>query len=1199
MSSPPPAAAKPRRERWWPVLLAIAVLAAGFAGWVLLVRKPPANPVAAAGANARGIGYMGQFEERQPDGKRGYDKAAEAFEEASRYAPDWTPAKINLGIALLNMRGDADLARASKIFEEVLKKEPDNPHAHFCLGVIHEYQGRVAEANKHFTEVTRIDPADPHAWYYRAATHPDKDNAAESKAFYRKALDLDPNFNSARYALVIHGHDYDVDKSKQLLEEHRRLHEAGWERTAGLKYTERGKYAECIGTPPGNPPAAGPVPMFERDPKFKVTLAAGTRWAKPEDDEPGAVGRLRKAVRERFGGTIVRLDYDRDGKPDLLLLAAVVREGKLGDLLLHNDGGGAFTDVTAAVGIGAFAGFGCAAADFDNDGFPDLVVTGPTGVRLWRNEDGKRFADRSADAGFDKLTGVFLGAARVDLDQDGDLDLLLARYAPTAEAALDQLAGKPAPPGGVVAMLNVGEAPPVAPGSPPKPLTCKFRPADDSALLVRGPVTSLVVSDLDGDRDPDVLVLSDREPPIVVLNDRLLRFRRGEPVYPFGLPWNGGLVFDANGDAQSDLLLLSPLDPVAILASTTDEPAAVSAKRFAQSPVFAPPLLQAQAVDLNLDGLPDLVGLSRDRKPILLLNDGGGRFTHRIAPFGPEAEVMPNLLAVAVCDYDGDETPDLLAWSGDAGLVGFRNLGVGNRALTVTLTGKRDKGNELRTNADGIGAVAFVLTGPLRTFAENTTPTAGLGQSRVPLVFGLGKAATADTIQVRWPDGTPQTELALAAGAPAAVVETNRKGVSCPVLLTWDGTRFRYVTDFLGAGSMGELSADGSTRPPRAKEAVKIEPGQLVARNGKFVLKVAEPMDEVTYLDHLRLDVIDHPAGDVVYPDERFATGGPDPTQEPLAFRERFAATKATDHHGRDVTETLRTRDGKTVDGFARRSWLGFAEEHFVTLDFGAAPKGKPLVLVLAGWTDYPYPESIFAAAQAGVPVLFPVLERKTPAGTWEKVCDLGFPAGLPRVITRDVSELAGATGLTLRIRTNLQIYWDQIFLAPVAGKPAALPLLPTKATLARRGFIQEVAGSGSTPIEYNDDRLEPVAVTRWRGKLTRLGDITPLLSKVDDRFVVIGPGDEVTVEFDEASMPPVKPGFVRSFVLRTHGYCKDSSLYTATSGDVGPLPYRGMTSFPDGARDRTKAPAGQDAYDREWNTRPAGGSASRGPVTP
>ena len=72
------------------------------------------------------------------------------------------------------------------------------------------------------------------------------------------------------------------------------------------------------------------------------------------------------------------------------------------------------------------------------------------------------------------------------------------------------------------------------------------------------------------------------------------------------------------------------------------------------------------------------------------------------------------------------------------------------------------------------------------------------------------------------------------------------------------------------------------------------------------------------------------------------------------------------------MTATLRDRDGKHVDGFALRSWLGFAEDHFVELDFAAQlkslPAGRKVYLVLAGWTDYPYPESIYAATQAGVP---------------------------------------------------------------------------------------------------------------------------------------------------------------------------------------------------------------------------------------
>src|SRR5262249_3412835 len=161
-----------------------------------------------------------------------------------------------------------------------------------------------------------------------------------------------------------------------------------------------------------------------------------------------------------------------------------------------------------------------------------------------------------------------------------------------------------------------------------------------------------------------------------------------------------------------------------------------------------------------------------------------------------------------------------------------------------------------------------------------------------------------DSVRILWPDLLPQAEVNQAAGF-ATITEANRKPISCPVLFTWDGERFAYVTDFLGAGSMGESGPDGSTRPPRPEESVKIEPGP---HTDVLVLTLREPMDEVMYLDKLRLDVIDHPAGVSVFPDERFATSDPQPSQERLYFRdsERLFATKATDHRGRDVAATLR-----------------------------------------------------------------------------------------------------------------------------------------------------------------------------------------------------------------------------------------------------------------------------------------------------
>jgi hypothetical protein len=125
----------------------------------------------------------------------------------------------------------------------------------------------------------------------------------------------------------------------------------------------------------------------------------------------------------------------------------------------------------------------------------------------------------------------------------------------------------------------------------------------------------------------------------------------------------------------------------------------------------------------------------------------------------------------------------------------------------------------------------------------------------------------------------------------------------------------------------------------------------------------------------------------------------------------------------------------------------------------------------------------------------------------------------------------------------------------------------------------------GRPPLAYDDSKTESVPITRWKGKLTRTGDVTELLTAADDRFVVSGPGDEITVRFDAAKLPPLSPGWERSFVLRSRGYSKDTAPYTATGGDVLPLPFRAMKNYPDFGGVR---PPATDAA--KWNTRPVGG---------
>jgi hypothetical protein len=279
-----------------------------------------------------------------------------------------------------------------------------------------------------------------------------------------------------------------------------------------------------------------------------------------------------------------------------------------------------------------------------------------------------------------------------------------------------------------------------------------------------------------------------------------------------------------------------------------------------------------------------------------------------------------------------------------------------------------------------------------------------------------------------------------------------------------------------------------------------------------------------------------------------------------------------------------------------------------VELDFGKelarfGPDDK-LFLCLAGWTNYPYPESIWAAEQAGVELQPPVLQRHGTNGQWETLlADMGCPAGLPRLITVDVSGKLTGPSCKLRIRNNMQIYWDQVFVVPLLERlPASKasgsavakhvkvhPLAVAEATLKHRGFLQEFSPDGKSPSLYDYDRLEPASSPKFSGSLTRLGPVAPLLQHRDDQFVIMGPGDELTTLFDARGLPPVPAGWKRSFVLRACGYSRSASLFIAGGGTVEPLPFQAMKNFPYGpGQSYPQTPAHQQ-YQKNYNTRKRG----------
>jgi tetratricopeptide (TPR) repeat protein len=1198
-------------------------------------------------AHYRGLGHMEQYE---------YKVAVESFREAKKRAPGWIPGWINLAIALLNDSGvQAEAAKkaggepppnnydeALELLAEALKRDPDNPYANFSRGIILEQQGNLAEAHRHFKRVTEIDPTDGRAWFQTGSTlavssNPDlkerRELAKQSIGLFEKALECDPYLTPALYKLafayVLAGQP---QKQKELLalwaemNPDRPRPTPGPGETAETKYGDMGKYASVVDPFPRPEPTSGGAKAglnFEPPQPLKITLPAGDRWVRPADFT-GSMAVAGK-VRARFGAGIAVFDADHDGRHDLFLASAVVGAKGIRDVLLLNKGDGRFEDSSASFGLPSDHGsLGAAAADFDADRHIDLFLTGIGDNRLLRNIEGKRFEDISKTLKSTGPPALSLMARWLDLDQDGDLDLYIVNYCAAADAD-KAFAASESPVSGLANAVYRNDGQPDAKSAateqgrapiasaygdiPTKTgLSLALVPWTDAAALLGGAKlhTGIAVLDLDNDRDLDLVLSALQTPPVAVLNDRLGRFHEVEIKGAAAVDGISGLLATAfDSDDRTDVVAISSTGPVVAWRNTTVAvPNESTPIKFETWPINAERWRAAQAVDLDLDGWADLLGLpsaatgSIDPVPPSWARNDGKRFTAKTVPVGRDQPGLEGLMAV---DLIGDPLPDILVMrSGDSPVVAH-NLGNGHHWLALQLGGHwRLKPERMRTNSHAIGTRVILEGQGLYVSYDHTTPESGLGQSITPVVLGLGQQQQAHLVRLLWPDGVIQCELNLAGDEQLKLAENNRKTGSCPVLFTWNGSRFVCIGDFLGGGGLGYLIAPGVYSQPDRDESVAITSDQLQESGGVFRLSVTEPMDEIAYLDHLRLDVVDRPPGVSSTPDERFAPEGPRPSGDVIAWRTTIEPKYATDLEGRDVTETLRHWDRRTVDAFRlRRGWTGYAEEHGIILDFGDRLSrhgaSDPLVLCLAGWVEYPYSQTNYAASTAGVALQPPSIERLDESGVWQTIePHAGYPAGLPRLMTIDLTGKLIGSRCVLRIRTNMECYYGQTFIA-VRDRALEKSLRVTKlqvshAELAYRGYTREVSPDGNQPLLYDYDYVDPAPLARFSGRLTRYGNVAPLLESDDDQLCLVGPGDEVQLEFNASGLPDLPAGWTRSYVLRSYGYCKDADLSTALSDTVGPLPWRLMPPFPF-ARDvkRPTDPA-YESYLRTYQTRPAGG---------
>src|SRR5262249_30520161 len=218
-------------------------------------------------------------------------------------------------------------------------------------------------------------------------------------------------------------------------------------------------------------------------------------------------------------------------------------------------------------------------------------------------------------------------------------------------------------------------------------------------------------------------------------------------------------VIDVSQRQRSDLFLLRDGEPPVLLLNEPPGRAAEPSRAFRPVPVGCPPLRQAHMIDLDLDGWPDVVGLSDDRRPVLLHNVAG-RLSHAAGGLGHDKDWPRDLIALAVLDVDGDGYPDLLGWSEGKGLVAMVSRGNGNYGLRLRPTTERYH----RCNRDGLGTWISARAGPHRASMEYPTLSAALGQSRQPVLLGMRRHRRAELVRLRWHGTRRQALMDLPAG---------------------------------------------------------------------------------------------------------------------------------------------------------------------------------------------------------------------------------------------------------------------------------------------------------------------------------------------------------------------------------------------------------------------------------------------------